>query len=224
LIQISTDGGLNWNKTSTFSGVPDQVLVQNVVASRHNVNVIYAVFNNHRNGDFKPYLMMSEDAGKSWKPIQGNLPARGSVYCIAEDPKKVGYLYCGTEFGVFFSSDNGKNWIQLKGGLPVICIRDIEIQEQADDMVLASFGRGFYILDDLHILRSLPETLEKAAINNPEKALASIFPIEPYQIKNLATPLGHKGNSFQGASLYSAESPKWEFKGYGSCSRGTMSV
>ncbi len=207
LIQISTDGGLNWNKTSTFSGVPDQVLVQNVVASRHNVNVIYSVFNNHRNGDFKPYLMMSEDAGKSWKPIQGNLPARGSVYCIAEDPKKVGYLYCGTEFGVFFSSDNGKNWIQLKGGLPVICIRDIEIQEQADDMVLASFGRGFYILDDLHILRSLPETLEKPAISNPEKALASIFPIEPYQIKNLATPLGHKGNSFQGASLYSAENP-----------------
>ncbi len=207
LIQISTDGGLNWNKTSTFSGVPDQVLVQNVVASRHNVNVIYAVFNNHRNGDFKPYLMMSEDAGKSWKPIQGNLPARGSVYCIAEDPKKVGYLYCGTEFGVFFSSDNGKNWIQLKGGLPVICIRDIEIQEQADDMVLASFGRGFYILDDLHILRSLPETLEKPAISNPEKVLASIFPIEPYQIKNLATPLGHKGNSFQGASLYSAENP-----------------
>jgi photosystem II stability/assembly factor-like uncharacterized protein len=207
LIQISTDGGLNWNKTSTFSGVPDQVLVQNVVASRHNVNVVFAVFNNHRNGDFKPYIAMSEDGGKSWKPIQGNLPSRGSVYCIAEDPKKVGYLYCGTEFGVFFSSDNGKNWIQLKGGLPVICIRDIEIQEQADDMVLASFGRGFYILDDLHILRNLPETLEKPAISNPEKALASIFPIESYQIKNLATPLGHKGNSFQGASLYSAENP-----------------
>ncbi len=207
LIQTSTDGGLNWNKTSTFSSVPDQVLVQNTLASRHNSKVMYAVFNNHRNGDFKPYLMMSEDAGKSWEPIQGNLPERGSVYCIAEDPKKAGYLYCGTEFGVFFSSDSGKNWIQLKGGLPVICVRDIEIQEQADDMILATFGRGFYILDDLHILRALPETLDMPEVKNPEKPMATIFPVEPYSIKNLATPLGHKGNSFQGASLYSAENP-----------------
>jgi hypothetical protein len=151
--------------------------------------------------------MMSEDAGKSWKPIQGNLPERGSVYCIAEDPKKAGYLYCGTEFGIFFSSDSGKNWIQLKGGLPVICVRDIEIQEQADDLVLATFGRGFYILDDLHILRSLPETLEMSEIKTPEKPKAMIFPVEAYKIKTLATPLGHKGNSFQGASLYSAENP-----------------
>jgi hypothetical protein len=74
-------------------------------------------------------------------------------------------------------------------------------------MVLASFGRGFYILDDLHILRSLPETLEKPTIANPDKPLSSVFPVEPYQLKNLATPLGHKGNSFQGASLYSAENP-----------------
>lgn len=207
LIQISNDGGKNWSKTSTFQGVPDQVLVQNTLASRHSTNSFYAVFNNHRNGDFKPYLMMSEDAGKSWKPIHGNLPERGSVYCIAEDPKKAGYLYCGTEFGIFFSSDSGKNWIQLKGGMPVICVRDIEIQEQADDLVLATFGRGFYILDDLHILRSLPETLEISDIKTPEKPEAMIFPVESYKIKTLATPLGHKGNSFQGASLYSAENP-----------------
>lgn len=207
LIQISSDGGRNWNKTSTFPGVPDQVLVQNTLASRYSSNTFYAVFNNHRNGDFKPYLMMSEDAGKSWKTIQGNLPERGSVYCIAEDPKKAGYLYCGTEFGVFFSADAGKNWIQLKGGMPVICVRDIEIQEQADDLVLATFGRGFYILDDLHILRALPETLELSEIKTPEKPKAMIFPVESYKIKTLATPLGHKGNSFQGASLYSAENP-----------------
>lgn len=207
LIQISNDGGRNWNKTSTFPGVPDQVLIQNTLASRHSSNTFYAVFNNHRNGDFKPYLMMSEDAGKSWKAIQGNLPERGSVYCIAEDPKKAGYLYCGTEFGIFFSADAGKNWIQLKGGMPVICVRDIEIQEQADDLVLATFGRGFYILDDLHILRALPETLELSEIKSPEKPKAMIFPVESYKIKTLATPLGHKGNSFQGASLYSAENP-----------------
>ena len=207
LIQISTDGGRNWNKTSTFPGVPDQVLVQNTLASRYSSNTFYAVFNNHRNGDFKPYLMMSEDAGKSWKAIHGNLPERGSVYCVAEDPKKAGYLYCGTEFGIFFSADTGKNWIQLKGGMPVICVRDIEIQEQADDLVLATFGRGFYILDDLHILRALPETLELSEIKTPEKPKAMIFPVESYKIKTFATPLGHKGNSFQGASLYSAENP-----------------
>ncbi len=84
LIQVTTDNGKTWNKVSTFSGVPDQTLVQYITASQHDENVVYACFNNLRMGDFKPYLMKSIDKGKSWVSISSNLPARGGVYCIGE--------------------------------------------------------------------------------------------------------------------------------------------
>jgi hypothetical protein len=168
-------------------------------ASQHDEQVVYAAFNNHKNGDFKPYLLRSSDKGNTWQSISGDLPVRGSVYAIAEDHVNPNLLFAGTEFGVFFTVDGGQKWTQLKGGLPTIAIRDMEIQKREDDLVLATFGRGFYILDDYSPLRTLSETaLEKEA---------DIFPIKDSWMFMEATPLGLKGKSFMGESYYAAENP-----------------
>src|SRR5678815_957337 len=97
---------------------------------------------------FKPYLLRSADRGKSWASITGDLPARGTVYALAEDHKDPALLFAGTEFGVFFTRDGGRRWIQLKGGMPPITVKDLAIQRRENDLVVATFGRGFYILDD----------------------------------------------------------------------------
>lgn len=201
LIQVTENGGNTWTKQSSFAGVPTQVLVQNVLASRHDENVVFACFNNHRNGDFKPYLMKSSDKGKTWTNISHNLPERGSVYCVAEDSKNKNLLFCGTEFGFYFSIDAGTTWLELTGGLPqAICVRDIAIQEQAEDIVIATFGRGIYVLDDYTILQNIKkEDLDKKA---------NIFPVKEALVFNQSTPYGHIGKSFQGESFYNAPNPE----------------
>jgi photosystem II stability/assembly factor-like uncharacterized protein len=194
LVQISADDGENWRQQSTFPGIPDRTYVNMLLASQHEEDVVYAAFNNHKNGDFKPYLLKSTDRGTSWESIATNLPERGSVYAIAEDHVDANLLFAGTEFGVFFSVNGGKTWTQLKSGLPTIAIRDIEIQKRENDLVLASFGRGFYILDDYSPLRGIAKLSE----NNMD---VEILPIKDSWMYHEATPLGLRGNSFMGASF-----------------------
>jgi photosystem II stability/assembly factor-like uncharacterized protein len=199
LVQVSEDDGQSWRKQSNFPGVPDMTYVNMLLASQHDENIIYGAFNNHKNGDFKPYLLKSNDKGKTWGSIASNLPERGSVYSIAEDHVNANLLFAGTEFGVFFTVDGGKTWTQLKGGLPTIAIRDMEIQKRENDLVLASFGRGFYILDDYSPLRKISETsLEKEA---------EIYPVKDSWMFIEATPLGLRGKAFMGESYYSADNP-----------------
>jgi hypothetical protein len=199
LVQISEDDGANWRKVEKVNGVPELTYVNYLLASQHDENVVYAVFNNHKRGDFKPYLFKSTDKGKSWKSIAANLPTRGSVYTIAEDHVNSKLLFIGTEFGVFFTVDGGNKWTQLKGGLPTVAIRDMEIQKRENDLVLASFGRGFYILDDYSPLRKLSnEVLAKDA---------HIFPIKDALWYHVATPLGIRKTGFQGHSFYAAPNP-----------------
>ena len=172
-----------------------------LLASQSIENTVYAVFNNHKRGDFKPYILKSEDAGNSWESISSNLPERGSVYTIAEDHINPDLLFAGTEFGVFFTNDGGKNWVQLKGGLPTIAIRDIEIQKRENDLVLASFGRGFYILDDYSSLRNVSEKeLDEDAI---------IFPVRDALMYIEAKPMGGSGKASRGESFYTAPNPEF---------------
>ena len=199
LIQVTEDNGKNWRKIDKFSGVPEVVYVNSIVASQHDKNTVYAAFNNHKNGDFKPYILKSTDKGKSWTSVTGNLPERGSVYAIAEDHKMKDLLFAGTEFGLFFSIDGGKNWNQIKNGLPTVAVRDIDIQKREDDLVLATFGRGFYVLDDYNPLRYFTED----AFNKE----AQIFPIKDALVFIESKPFGLPGNSFQGASFYAAPNP-----------------
>lgn len=205
LIQTTTDGGKTWNKVSqspatNVGGVTLGPLVNFVMASQHDENVAYAVLNNHRNGDFKPYLVKTSDKGKTWTSVTGNLPEKGSTYAMAEDHINKNLLFCGTEFGFYFSNDGGKNWIELKNGLPEgICIKDIAIQKRENDIVVATFGRGFYVIDNYSLLRDIKkEDLDKKAF---------IFPVKDGLVFNEATPYGHKGKSFQGASMFTASNP-----------------
>lgn len=199
LIQMTRNGGDTWEKIDNIQGVPERSYVHQVIASQFDKNTAYVCFNHHRYGDFKPYLLKTTDGGKSWKSLSATLPERGSVYSIAEDHVDRNLLFCGTEFGVFFSPDGGENWIALKSGLPTVAVRDIEIQRRENDLVLATFGRGFYILDDYSVLRSRTDAdFEKAAMIYPVKDAWHFIP-------DLKLGLRDKGH--MGSSYYAGENP-----------------
>jgi photosystem II stability/assembly factor-like uncharacterized protein len=199
LIQLTTDGGKNWTKFDNLPGVPAMSYVHQIIASQHQQQTAYVCFNHHRYGDFKPYVLKTTDAGKTWKPIQSNLPQRGSVYSIAEDHVDPNLLFVGTEFGVFFSNNGGQEWIQLKAGLPTVAVRDIEIQRRENDLVLATFGRGFYILDDYSVLRRF----NKDAM----KETALLFPVKESLIYVERFPLGLRDKGHLGSSYYNTPNP-----------------
>ena len=193
LIQVSQDAK-NWTKTDKFPGVPENTYVSDIFASRFDENVVFASFDNILRDDFKPYLLKSPDKGKTWTSIAGNLPENGTVHSITQDHVNPELLFAGTEFGCYFTIDGGKNWIQLKAGLPSICVKDIAIQKRENDLVLATFGRGFYILDDYSPLRSLKkETLDKEGY---------LFPVKD-ALMYLPTDMKYG----QGSTVYTAKNP-----------------
>lgn len=196
LIHISENGGISWRKITNISGAPNQSYVNSVYLSKHDVNVIYAAFNHHKFGDFKPYIFKSGDKGKTWTSISSNLPERGSVYTIEEDHKNSDLIFCGTEFGAFFSPDKGTHWKALKAGLPTILVRDITIQERENDLVIGTFGRGFYVLDDYSALRTVK--------NVEPSSTTIIYPIRDALTWEQSLPLGLPGKSFQGDNFFTA--------------------
>jgi hypothetical protein len=195
LVQVSEDGGGTWRAISSVSGVPDTTFVSRVSPSAHDVNTVYVSFDNHKAGDFKPYIAKSTDLGRSWTLITGGLPERGSVYVVIEDHKDPSILFAGTEFGLFVSNNRGERWTQLRGGLPTIQVRDLAIQQREDDLVVATFGRGFYILDDLAPVRALTPQLLEA-----EAALLSIART-PLFVSSSPDP------GWQGARFWTADNP-----------------
>ena len=201
LIQVTGDGGQNWTKYEKFTGVPDTTYVSRLAASQHDANVVYAAFDNHKNEDFKPYLLRSADAGKTWTSIVGNLPENGPVLGFAEDTVNANLLFAGTEFGAFFTVDGGQKWVQLKGGLPTIAMRDMVMQGREGDLVIATFGRGFYVLDDVSALRQIKvESLEQAA---------ALFPVKDSLLYIERHPLGGPRKAFQGDAFYTADNPPY---------------
>lgn len=199
LIRVTEDGGKNWRKLDKFPGVPQYTFVNDVRASEHDADTVFAVFDNHKRGDFKPYLLKSTDRGRTWTSITGDLPDRHIVWTIVQDHKKANLLFTGTEFGIFFTLDHGRHWVQLKSGVPTIAFRDIEIQKRENDLVGASFGRGFYILDDYSPLRHLDrERLQKEAVLLPVKKALMYIP---------RAPLGSRGKADQGHAFFTASNP-----------------
>ncbi|HEY6825424.1 MAG TPA: hypothetical protein VI259_01130 [Gemmatimonadaceae bacterium] len=198
-LSISEDGGAHWRSIDRFPGVPDTSVVQKVLPSVHDANTVYAVFQNHQSGDFKPYVLKSADLGRTWTSITSDLPVRGSSWTIAEDHVDRNLLFVGTEFGLFFTRDGGKRWVQLKGGIPTIQVRDLAIQRRENDLVVATFGRGFYILDNYSPLRSIDEqTLAQQAV---------LFPVKAAPLYVESSPLGLPAVAFQGHNTYMAPNP-----------------
>ncbi|HET6181789.1 MAG TPA: glycosyl hydrolase [Candidatus Sulfotelmatobacter sp.] len=201
LIQVTADGGGSWTKYEKFPGVPEMTYVSRLAASNHEAGTVYAAFENHKNSDFKPYLLKSVDSGKTWTSIAGDLPESGPVLAFAEDTVNANLLFAGTETGAFFTIDGGAHWVRLKGGLPTIAVRDMVIQAREGDLVIATFGRGFYVLDDITPLRQM-----KA--ESTEQAVA-LYPVKNALLYVERHPLGGPRKGFQGDSFYAAENPPY---------------
>ena len=203
LIQVTEDGGQHWRKVENFpfTNKPSDVYVSDIETSQHDPNTVYACFDNHKNADFKPYVLRSTDRGKSWTNISGDLPERGSTYTIAVDHGTPELLFVGTEFGLFVTRDGGQHWQPLKSGMPPIAVRDLEIQRRENDLVVGTFGRGIYILDDYSPLRALSkETLNKKAV---------ILPIKKALLYIPAAPLAGGEKAYQGADFFTAPNPPY---------------
>ncbi len=171
------------------------------MASRHDAATVYAAFDNHKNADFAPYILKSPDAGKTWVSISGDLPRNGPVLALAEDHVNPDLLFAGTEFGLFFTADGGKRWLRLQGGLPTIAVRDLAVQRQMNDLVVGTFGRGLYVLDDYSPLR----TLTSDALERDSLLLAP----RPAQLYIRTRQYGLRGKGFQGAAFYTADNPPY---------------
>lgn len=200
LVQVSEDGGATWRRIESFPGVPANAYVSRIKASQFDANTAYVTFTNHQNGDFKPYALKTTDGGRSWVSISGDLPSRGSTHAIIEDVVDPSLLFIGTEFGAYATRDGGAHWFRL-AGLPTIAVRDLAIQKREHDLVIATFGRGIYILDDFRPLRTTtPATLAAAATLFPVKDAMLYVPTQQY---------GGRGKAFQGEMLYGGDNPPY---------------
>ena len=155
LVQITEDGGKNWRKVEKFPTVAEYAYVTDVLASPREVNTVFATFNDWQRGNFKPYILKSADRGRTWSSISGDLPERSGAWSIVQDHVEGELLFAGLEFGVYFTIDGGRRWTQLKGGIPTSMARDLHIQRRETDLVVGTFGRGAYILDDYSPLRAI---------------------------------------------------------------------
>ena len=199
LLQITEDGGSSWRKVEEIPGCPSMAYVSRLEAGVHDADTVFAAFDNHKAGDFKPYLFKSTDRGRSWKSIAGDLPERGSVYAVVQDHQNPDLLFAGTEFGLFFTLDGGTHWIRLEGGLPTIAVRDLEIQRRENDLVVGTFGRGIFILDDYTPLREIDrQSLEHSAM---------LFPVRQAWMFMPEARLGLDGKAFQGDGHFTAPNP-----------------
>jgi hypothetical protein len=199
VIQVTENGGETWRKIEKLPGIPGRYFVNEIRASKHDKDTVYAALDNHKTGDLKPYLIKSADRGRTWTSIAGDLPEKTIVWAITQDHEKADLLFIGAEFGVYFTVDEGKHWIKLKGGVPTISFRDLETQERESDLVGASFGRSFYVLDDYSPLRHADEDVLKQE--------CVLFPVKKALMYVERRPLDLKGKAFLGDGIYLAPNP-----------------
>ena len=142
LIQITTNGGESWRTVDNILGVPNRTYVNAVLASQHNENVIYAAFNHHKYGDFRPYIYKSSDKGATWSKISNGLPQDDYVKVVRQDPINPNLVYAGMEHGIFASWDKGGSWTKINNNLPNVSVRDLRIQARDRDLIVGTHGRG----------------------------------------------------------------------------------
>lgn len=198
LIQVTEDGGENWRKIDKIFGVPEFFFVNDIKADRHDPDTVYVCVDHHKTGDYKPYVLRSTDRGATWESIVGDLPDRHLCWRVIQDHERKELLFLGTEYGAFFTIDSGKHWAKLPGA-PTIPFRDLEIQRVENDLVGATFGRGFFVLDDYSPLREISaDTFSKGEFK--------IFPTRTAKLYIEDGVLGG-GRGSQGDSYFVAENP-----------------
>ncbi|MEJ2297898.1 MAG: hypothetical protein P8X94_05215 [Woeseiaceae bacterium] len=202
LIQVTDDDGASWRTIDKLPGVPDRFFVNDIKADLHDPDTVYVVVDDHKHGDFSPYVLKSDNRGRSWTSISSNLPERHVLWRIVQDHVQPELMFLASEFGVFFTVDGGDLWTKLAGGVPNMAFRDLAIQTRENDLVGATFGRSFYVLDDYTPLRSVDtEMLESGS---------TLFPVRaaPWYVER--KPLGCWTNgckATQGDSFYTAKNP-----------------
>ncbi|MFN7624137.1 MAG: WD40/YVTN/BNR-like repeat-containing protein, partial [Acidobacteriota bacterium] len=162
-LQLTTNGGQTWtNLTARISGLPQFSSVSHVEPSTTSPDVAYVSFDRHMLDDYRPYVYLTTDGGKSFTNISGNLPGNAYVHVLKEDPRQPGLLYAGTEIGLYATYDRGKNWIELGlKNLPRVAIHDIVVHPRENDLILATHGRSFWIFDDATALQqTAPDLLQ----------------------------------------------------------------
>ncbi|MEM9686230.1 MAG: glycosyl hydrolase, partial [Bacteroidota bacterium] len=189
LIQVTEDGGKTWRKytLSNIRGLDHVPFVNDVRADLFDANIVYAAIDNHKYGDYRPYILKSTNKGKSWTMINGDLPDRLLIWRLVQDHVNKDVLFAATEYGIYFTYNGGENWIALKGGVPTISFRDITIQRRENDLVGASFGRGFFILDDITPIRNF-----SSAMVSEE---ATLFPVKDAYWYKPSSRVGGQGDA-----------------------------
>jgi hypothetical protein len=198
LIQVSEDGGQTWRVAGGLPGVPPLSFVNDLEASQHDANTVFAIADAHKTGDFSPYVFQSTDRGRSWRSIAGDLPAGTIVWSIQQDHENAALLFVGAEYGVYFTANGGTNWHKVNGA-PTIAFRDIKLQRRDDDLVGATFGRGFYVLDDYTPLRGMAA----GALANG----STLFPVRDAWWYIPLVPMQARGQPTLGSTAYTAPNP-----------------
>ena len=198
IVQITEDGGSTWRKYNVGSmpGVPATAFVNDIRADLHDANTVYICLDNHKYGDLKPYLLKSNDRGVTWRKATGGMPDKTLVWRTVQDHVDKKLMFAATEYGVYVSFDGADNWMKFGGGFPTISVRDITIQRRENDLIAATFGRGFYILDDYSSLRGMDS-----------KSIASdakLYPVKDTWQYNQRNLIGN-----QGAAMYMAKNPAY---------------
>ncbi len=181
LLQVSEDGGTTWRRMAQPDGLPSTAFINDIEASQHDADVVIVAADDHKSGDYTPYLFESRDRGRSWASIRGQLPDNTIVWAVEQDHERPELLFVGAERGVHVSIDGGTNWHRLTKNMPTIAVRDLAIQRRDDDLVAATFGRGFYVLDDYSALRSIADRLDEPAAVCPVRDAWWYVPYQPMQ-------------------------------------------
>ena len=199
IIQYTNDGGKTWTKMTVdkLPGSPSTAFVNDIKVDLHNDQVAYVALDNHKYGDYAPYLYKTTNGGKKWTSITNGIPKGTLVWRIVQDHVNPKLMFLGTEYGVYVSFDQGDQWHKFSTGLPTISVRDLAIQKRENDLVLATFGRSFYVLDDYSPLRSITsESIDQTAILFETRKALQYNPIRG-------------GTSSQGGSFFTAKNPDY---------------
>ncbi|NNF34657.1 MAG: hypothetical protein HKN68_11135, partial [Saprospiraceae bacterium] len=193
-LQVTRDGGANWsNVASNIDGVPPHTWVTQVNASKFSAGTAVVVFDDHRRNNWEPYVFRTEDYGKSWKRLVDD-DVRGYTYCFVEDPVEPNLMFVGTEFGLYVSFDRGDNWNEWEIGLPTMPVSDLVIHPREHDLVIGTFGRSIWIMDDIRPLRAI------AAEGLPDDQLAVFTPPDAH-LMIIGESIGYRDGKI-GDALY----------------------
>jgi hypothetical protein len=195
-VQVTQDGGKNWkNVVGNIKGLPANSWCPNIDASHFDAGAAYVAFDRHQEDDFGPWAFKTTDYGQTWTSVKGDLPAKGYVHVVREDPKVKTLLYCGTELGIFASWDGGGHWVSIRNNMPPVAVRDIVVHPRDNDLIAATHGRGVYVLDNATALQEI------ATAKSNDVYLFDVRQATRYQMWGKDASLGQK--------TYSAQNPPY---------------